>query len=89
MSGERAKFVGHFLEFDGALRGWMLAHAPATPPGQGPHRHGPRYYNVSYFSASILRVAFRKMSLLDHVFGKPQQTESIGVLLPIMSNEVR
>ena len=47
-SGEQARLVGLFRGCTGALYGWMLARAPASP-AQGLHYHGPRYFDFSYF----------------------------------------
>ena len=39
-SGERPRFLEHYLEMHKALDGCMLAHVP-TSLAQGLHRHGP------------------------------------------------
>ena len=38
------KIRGAFSGMHRALDGWMLARAPASPPAQGLHHHGPRYF---------------------------------------------
>ena len=63
---------GHFSSYEGhkerrtgkirgALDGWMLARAPASP-AQGFHHHGPRYFKFSYFCTMC---GLEKLGLVD------------------------
>ena len=55
------KIRGAFSGMHGALDGWMLARAPASP-AQGLHRHGPRYFNFLYFRTMC---SLEKVGLVD------------------------
>ena len=55
------KVRGAFSRMHGALDGWMLARAPASP-AQSLHHHGPRYFNLSYFCAMC--VVLRNLDLM-------------------------
>ena len=86
------KTRGAFPKMYGALNGWMLARAPASP-AQGLHHHGPRYFNFSYFCTMC---GLEKLGLIDQnwlernfpgyllrtlVVGRQQHSESIEVAL--------
>ena len=81
-----------FSRMHGALDGWMLAHAPASP-AHGLHHHGPRYFNFPY---SCTMCSLEKLGLVHQnwwernlsalllrtlVLGRRQQSESIEVAL--------
>ena len=55
------KIRGAFSGMHKALDGCMLARAP-TSPAQGPHHHGPRYFNFLHFCTKC--VALRNLDLL-------------------------
>ena len=55
------KIRGAFPGMHGALDGWMLARAPASP-AQGLHHHGPRYFNLPYFRTMC---GLEKLGLVD------------------------
>ena len=60
MERRTGKIRGAFSRMHRALDGWMLARTPALP-AQGPHDHGPQYFNFSYF---VRCVALRNLKLL-------------------------
>ena len=81
-----------FPRMRGALDGWMLARAPASP-AQGLHHHGPRYFNLLCFCTMC---GLEKLGLVDQnwlerkfygfllrtlVVGGRQQSDSIEVVL--------
>ena len=86
------KIRGAFSRMHGALDGWMLARAPASP-AQGLHHYRPRYYIFSYFCTMC---GLEKLGLVDPnwlernfpgfllrtlVVGRGQHSESIEVAL--------
>ena len=58
---QTGKTRGAFSRMQRALDGWILARAPASP-AQGLHRHGPRYFNFSYFCTMC---GLEKLGLVD------------------------
>ena len=86
------KIRGAFTRMHGALEGWMLARAPASP-AQGLRHHGPRYFNFPYFCTMY---GLKKLGLVNQnwlgrklsalllrtlVVGRRQQSESIEAAL--------
>ena len=90
------KIRGAFSRMHGALDGWMLACAPASPAQGLPH-HGPRYFIFSYFCTVYglenlvlvdqnwlernFSVIFLFFLLRMLVVGRRQHSESIEVAL--------
>ena len=86
------KIRGAFSRMYGALDGWMLARAPASP-AQGLHHHGSRYYIFSYFCTmcGLEKLELVDQNWLEHNFpvfllrtlvvGRRQHSESIEVAL--------
>ena len=56
------KIRGSFSRVHRALNGWMLARAPASPPAQDLHHHGPRYLSFPYFCTVC---GLKKLGLVD------------------------
>ena len=87
------KIRGAFSRMYGALDGWMLTRAPASP-AQGFHHHGPRYIVSPYFCTMCgveelgllvdqnwLERNFPIFLLRTLVVGRRQHSESIEVAL--------
>ena len=60
------KIRGAFSRMHGALDGWMLARAPASP-AQGLHHHGPE--GILIFRIFVRCVALRNLDLLIKTAG--------------------
>ena len=93
MERRTGKIRGAFSRMHGALNGWMLARAPASP-AQGLHHHGPRYFNFPYFCTMcgleklglvdqnwLERIYLSDLLLRTLVVGRRQQSESIEAAL--------
>ena len=61
MERRTGKIRGTFSRMHRALKGWMLARAPASQ-AQGVHHHRPRYFNFPYFCTMF---GLEKLGLVD------------------------